>query len=432
MVVAVADSTIAPSTQTPYEDTLVQQLWHSIEEVLHIREPAPPPVPPKDERWLVHTVDLSISQQHEDDAHFWDKLATKLTHRHLHPHHHEIEQESVSIDLPVEAAMNHLGKPGNKKQIQDQKIYFQRMARLCQQKFEQDQEQMEEIESMKGSTVSKHEHRHQHVLSNLRNRLHHSRRLGNSSSSSSHRGKLDYAPKVDPEEMRAAHQLLYGHQERSTSISFETNHGHHSVEKNESEESWGQSMFGLWWGHRRHLESKNEDSLGVDDWEKVDIPKNKTDQSRLEENGYVISDSRSDSRSQFRPQSYQQGHLHHRHFRRTSKTPSILSAATLDRYTKDNHKSTLRRHQALAAAAAYEAMKAYQAKRIRQGKKVSHGEMKAVLAGMAMAEAVKLLESKHDHSYNHEDQDSQGNDDTVAEAGSKVLKLFELWRSPQD
>lgn len=72
-------------------------------------------------------------------------------------------------------------------------------------------------------------------------------------------------------------------------------------------------------------------------------------------------------------------------------------------------------------------MKAYQAKQIRQGKKVSHGEMKAILAGMAMAEAVKLLESKHHSGSDNDGID--GDDDAVAEAGSKVLKLFELWRS---
>jgi hypothetical protein len=66
-------------------------------------------------------------------------------------------------------------------------------------------------------------------------------------------------------------------------------------------------------------------------------------------------------------------------------------------------------------------MKEYQARRMRQGKKVSHGEMKAILAGMAMAEAVKLLESHLGC-----DDDEEERDETVAEAGSSALKLFEL------
>lgn len=48
--------------------------------------------------------------------------------------------------------------------------------------------------------------------------------------------------------------------------------------------------------------------------------------------------------------------------------------------------------------------------------------MKAMLAGMAMAEAIKLLESFHDD----DDDDDDDKDETVAEAGSVAIKLFEL------
>lgn len=67
-------------------------------------------------------------------------------------------------------------------------------------------------------------------------------------------------------------------------------------------------------------------------------------------------------------------------------------------------------------------MKKYNEKQERDGKEVSHGQMKAVLAGMAMAEAVKLFENRNDD----DDDDDDGKDDTVAEAGSMALKLFEL------
>lgn len=66
-------------------------------------------------------------------------------------------------------------------------------------------------------------------------------------------------------------------------------------------------------------------------------------------------------------------------------------------------------------------MKKYNEKQEKEGKEVSHGQMKAVLAGMAMAEAVKLFENRND-----DDDDDDGKDDTVAEAGSMALKLFEL------
>jgi len=68
-------------------------------------------------------------------------------------------------------------------------------------------------------------------------------------------------------------------------------------------------------------------------------------------------------------------------------------------------------------------MKKYEEHEEKEGKKVSHGEMKAVLAGMAMAEAVKLFESRHD-----DDDDDDDKDEVVAEAGSKALKLFELMK----
>lgn len=68
-------------------------------------------------------------------------------------------------------------------------------------------------------------------------------------------------------------------------------------------------------------------------------------------------------------------------------------------------------------------MKEYHARKAKRGKKVSHGEMKAILAGMAMAEAIKLLESHHE-----DDDDDDDKDETVAEAGSAAIKLFELLR----
>ncbi|GJJ70269.1 hypothetical protein EMPS_02618 [Entomortierella parvispora] len=418
MVVAVAQPAAINPSSAPleHEDNYVQQLWHSLEEALHLREPVPPPVPPKDERWMVRTVDLSISPQDEDDVHFWEKLTSKLTSRY---HHYILQQEeSVSIDVPTEAALNHLGNQGTEDQQQQRRAYFKRMSRLCQQKFEHDNEialqEQQEAESLANAStdiVQEHHHRHHRMLSNLKDRLH------------GRRHSADLSPRIDPEEMRAAHRLLYGQGNDSTSsVSLVLGS---RAQASESEDSWGRSMFGLWWGHRRHGNSETKDTLGEDDWEKVDVPKHKADQreSLREQNGLVPA-----LPAEPEPQSQSQTHRHHIHLgRRTPKIDASVLGSSLVVDHKGTQKSTLKRHQALAAAAAYEAMKAYQAKKIRQGKKVSHGEIKAILAGMAMAEAVKLLESKH-----HSDNDNDGNDDddAVAEAGSKVLKLFELWRSP--
>ena len=45
MVVAVAQPAAISPSDSPleHEDTYVQQLWHSLEEALHLREPVPPP-----------------------------------------------------------------------------------------------------------------------------------------------------------------------------------------------------------------------------------------------------------------------------------------------------------------------------------------------------------------------------------------------------
>ena len=51
--------------------------------------------------------------------------------------------------------------------------------------------------------------------------------------------------------------------------------------------------------------------------------------------------------------------------------------------------------------------------------------MKAILAGIAMAEAVKLLES---HLGNDDGNSDHEKNEVVAEAGSTALKLFELLR----
>lgn len=288
---------------------------------------------------MVHTVDLSISPQDEEDVHFWEKLTSKMTSRY---HHYITQQESVSIDVPTEAALNHLGNQGTEDELQQRRAYFKRMSRLCQQKFEHDNElalkEQQEAESLVNATTDNspeqqhHQHRHHRVFSSLKDRL------------QGRRHSTELAPKIDPEEMRAAHQLLYGHGNESTS-SVNLVLGSNTTAASESEDSWGRSMFGLWWGHRRHGRSEAKDTLGEDDWEKVDVPKHKADkrESLREQNGLVLAEPE--------PQSQSQTHRHHIHLgRRTPKTDASVLGSSLAVDSKRNQKSTLRRHQALAAA----------------------------------------------------------------------------------
>jgi len=286
---------------------------------------------------MVHTVDLSISPQDEEDVHFWEKMTSKLTSRY---HHYILQQESVSIDVPTEAAVSHFGNQGTEEELQQRRVYFKRMSRLCQQKFEHDNElalkEQQEAESLVNATTDdaqeQHHHHHHRIMSSLKDRLHRRRH------------STELVPNIDPEEMRAAHRLMYGHGNSSAS-SVSLVLGSHTT-ASESEDSWGRSMFGLWWGHRRHGNSETKDTLGEDDWEKVDVPKHKADQrdSLREQNGLVTAEPE--------PQSQSQTQHQHMHLgRRTPKTDaSVLGSSLAVDHSKRNQKSTLRRHQALAAA----------------------------------------------------------------------------------
>ncbi|KAI9226790.1 MAG: hypothetical protein DHS80DRAFT_32408 [Piptocephalis tieghemiana] len=63
------------------------------------------------------------------------------------------------------------------------------------------------------------------------------------------------------------------------------------------------------------------------------------------------------------------------------------------------HKS----HELIAAAAGYEAVKAYQKHREEKGLSHNHSTIKQIVGGLAMAEAVKLLETRG-HSSSEEKQ----------------------------
>ncbi|RKP13633.1 hypothetical protein BJ684DRAFT_764, partial [Piptocephalis cylindrospora] len=51
-------------------------------------------------------------------------------------------------------------------------------------------------------------------------------------------------------------------------------------------------------------------------------------------------------------------------------------------------------HELIGAAAGYEAVKSYQKRREEKGLEPKHSKMKQIVAGMAMAEAVRLFETR--------------------------------------
>ncbi|KAF9438425.1 hypothetical protein BGZ76_007949 [Entomortierella beljakovae] len=372
-----ASHTQPTMADTP-EENVFRQAWHSIEEALHLRESVPPPVPPKDEKWLVKTVDLALPQD-EPDTGFWEKIIQKITSSQSND---DDEQDAVSLNVPAEAALNQLGVQSNDGDIQAKKDYFKRMAARVQEKFEQDKEQPESdssfliIPANKDDDAQKEAQQKQQQLQRQQSHL---------------------MPKVDPKEMKAAHSIIY-----------------HKGKSDSNDDDEDKKLFGSWWGchSKRSKEDKEADQLLESEWEIIDIPKNKREkrQSLGEHNGASVSEIQLSTDSKFA------------WWKRQSVDVKGLSL--VDKHDQGNdRKATTKRHQAIAAAAAYEAVKEYQARKARQGKKVSHGEMKAVLAGMAMAEAIKILESRHGDSDDDEDRN-----ETVAEAGTAALKLFELLR----
>ncbi|KAF9917215.1 hypothetical protein BX616_001646 [Lobosporangium transversale] len=419
-------------TRAPhYQENIFCQAWHSFEEAIHLRGTTPPPVPPKDERWVVKTANLAILQaeietETDVDHSIWDKIIQRITATHNHTTNEEANQNIVSIDVPAEAALRRLGVQEEDSELQNKKNYFKRMAVRCKEKFEEDGSNISKHAQLKGgimdftaSTISvaqsdnenededsngsqpshdpnHSEHHHRHQLRQYLHALHlhflpyH---VGQRQEQEREQNQTQFVPKVDLKGMKAAHQIIYN-----------TKEDHREI----SSDSEGRTLFGLWWDwcpKRSKAEKQIEEDLDSE-WEIIDVPKNKKEkiQSLCKQDG-VVSAHVNDQKTWWKHKSLD---------------TDALIMHSKSGYPNDR-KAAAKRRQAIAAAAAYEAVKEYHAHKSRKGKKVSHGEMKAVLAGMAMAEAVKLLESRHS-------EDGNERDETVAEAGSCALKLFELLR----
>ncbi|KAI1314678.1 hypothetical protein EDD11_001890 [Mortierella claussenii] len=361
------------------EENIFKHAWHSVEEALHLRsdppvEDVPPPVPPKDEKWLVKTIDKSLPQGKEADRSFWDKLRHK---------HHESqtpakkEEEAVSISVPADAALKHLGVQGDDSHLEEKKHYFQRMAARVKEKFDEDDDDSDSDSDSDNENKSspKTEQEKQEA-----------------------RKRKELAPKVDPKEMMEAHRAVYGAS---------------SVDQAADEEA-DKKLFGSWWGcHPRRSRAERKLAKQQEaEREQQRVLAELAAKRKAEQDAADAAAREAEAAAKAARRKWWQ-----------LKAPETAEqkAQKAKEKEKKEHKSSSRKHQALAAAAAYEAMKKYQERQAKEGKEVSHAEMKAVLAGMAMAECVKLFESRHD-----DDDDDDDEDDAVAEAGSKALKLFEL------
>ncbi|KAF9559762.1 Tripartite DNA replication factor [Mortierella alpina] len=361
------------SNECKKDENVFKHAWHSVEEALHLRsnppvEDVPPPVPPKDEKWLVKTVNKSVPQGQEVDPSFWDKLFHK---RHSSSAKGSVDDdddnEAVSISVPADAALKSLGVQGDDEDLEAKKNYFKRMAARVKEKFDEDDD---DSDSDSDDDNDKEHSKTEQQKLELKQRK-----------------KL--APKVDPKEMKEAHRALYGDSA--------------NVDPKEDDEK-DKKMFGSWWGcHPRR--SRAERKLAKQREAEAEQARvlAELEAKRKAEEEAAAAAAKAAERKWWQ-----------------LRSPKTAEQKLKEKEAKER-KSSSRKHQAIAAAAAYEAMKKYQAHQEKEGKKVSHGEMKAVLAGMAMAEAVKLFDSRHD-----DDDDDDDKDDTVAEAGSKALKLFEL------
>ncbi|KAF9577337.1 hypothetical protein BGW38_007506 [Lunasporangiospora selenospora] len=346
--------------------------------------------------------------------------------------------------------MSQLGIPDNEAtDRQDQRNYFRRMALRCKERFEEDGAGVSDMDSKALPSLPTEQgdgaRDEQHHWDRLH--FHHLRRLFRRTESVQEEemeGALvaaRFVPREDPKEMKAAHRAFYKRRHGARSRWSIRKEGDGEDSNSDSEEDdddeEDKKLFGSWWGchSRRTDEERFLDKQIEQEWEKIHMPRDKDEKrkSLQEQNGSVSLEvtlrNGNGSKMSLASQKW---------WKTLQGDAASISSST----SQQDRKAITKKHQALAAAAAYEAMKEYQARQIRQGKKVSHGEMKAILAGMAMAEAVKLLEMHLAHQDKRKagsgsesdgeddgDDDNDQRDETVAEAGSKVLRLFELMRS---
>lgn len=235
-------------------------------------------VPPKDERWLVKTVDLAVPQE-EPDPGFWDRIVQRITLMHALPDDSE-ENTAVSISVPADAAIQQLGIPNDDAELQDKRNYFKRMAARCKERFDEDSHSTQATqqppldvdqkdEESRDSESNQHHHHHHRHLHRYFQALH---RHFHPHESDPHRAlerqHAPFVPKVDPKEMEAAHRILYCHKQRTP-----------------DDEDDDRRLFGSWWGwHKRSRADKELEKQLDSEWERIDLPKSEEEkQKSLEE-----------------------------------------------------------------------------------------------------------------------------------------------------
>ncbi|KAK3809029.1 MAG: hypothetical protein JOS17DRAFT_765411 [Linnemannia elongata] len=371
------------ATKKEKEENIFKHAWHSVEEALHLRsdppvEDVPPPVPPKDEKWLVKTVNKAPPKdQTPEDPSFWDKLFHKSQKSSPTANDNDNDNDAVSISVPADAALQHLGVEGDDAHLEEKKNYFKRMAERVKEKFDDDDSDSDSDDD----DDDKAKKAEKKASMTEEERL-------------AHQQRKNLAPKVDPKEMQKAHAAVYGI----------------SAENQAKEVEADKKLFGSWWGcHPRRSRAARK------------LAKQKEAEAEQER---ILQEIAARQKAKFEAEAAAAAAAKaaEKKWWQFGKEYSPAQKAQRAKEKNDKERKSSRTHQALAAAAAYEAMKKYNEKQERDGKEVSHGQMKAVLAGMAMAEAVKLFENRNDD----DDDDDDGKDDTVAEAGSMALKLFEL------
>ncbi|KAG0362683.1 hypothetical protein BG005_004557 [Podila minutissima] len=367
--------------QPKKEENVFKQAWHSVEEALHLRsepEDVPPPVPEKDEKWKVKTVNKAVpvgpktTPEAQAEPGFWDKLFHHKKSSSVTTQDDDDDDDWVSISVPADAALKQLGVEGDDKDLEDKKNYFKRMAARVQEKFDDDSDDSDDDsdnETSKAAPKTEEEKREKQQRKKL-------------------------APKVDPKEMKAAHKAIY------------------QTPDSDDDDEEDKKMFGSWWDACHPRRSWAERKLAKEreaEAERQRVLAELAAKKKAEEEAAAAAAAAEAARNKW----WKFG---------LSKSPEEKAAKEKEKAKakeRKERKETTHKRQAIASAAAYEAVKEYQAREAKKGKKSSHGEMKAILAGMAMAEAIKLL-SKDD------EDDEEARDETVADAGSKVLKLFEL------
>ncbi|KAI7816960.1 hypothetical protein BC939DRAFT_467342 [Gamsiella multidivaricata] len=302
------------------EESSFRQALHHVGEKLHLRSPAPvedvpPPVPPKDEKWLVNTVNKAVPADQEPDRSFWDKVSHKYHRSKTAAVAEEDEAEAVSISVPADAALKHLGIQGDDSELQAKKNYFLRMAERVKVKFDEDDSDSDSDSDSDGA-----DHKPKTEQEKLERK---------------ERKKL--APKVDPKEMREAHLAIYGQPT--------------GVDPTADLEA-DKKLFGSWWGcHPRRSRAERKLAKQQEaEKERQRVLEELAAQRRAEEEAAAAAAKAEREAAEAAKRKWWQ--------LKAPETPEQKTQKAKEKQReeeKKERKSTSRKHQAIAAAGTFKA-----------------------------------------------------------------------------